>query len=157
MQASHTRLLYHIVFATHNREPWLDEAIRGPIFAYIAGVAKNIGGKALIVNGMPDHVHILCSLPPTLAVSRAVQAIKANSSRWYHETTHRAGFAWQEGYGGFTVSPRSVNAVYSYIQRQQEHHRLKTFAQEYDEFCEMAGLLDANEMGQEREGEELGS
>jgi REP element-mobilizing transposase RayT len=102
---SYTNLLYHIVFSTKQREPWLDATIRPRVWEYLGGAIRGEGGVPLIVNGVADHVHILAKLRQDIAVSDVLRAIKANSSGWIHETfPHLAGFAWQVGYGAFSVS-----------------------------------------------------
>ena len=94
----------------------------------------------LIVGGMIDHVHALCQIPAKISPAEAVQKIKANSSRWLRGDKGRRHFQWQESYGAFTVSPSQVDSVYRYIARQEEHHRRKTFAEEYREFLKRADI-----------------
>ena len=108
MAGTHTRLLYHIVFSTKTREPWLKGVFKNDLFSYMAGIVKNLDGKALIINGAADHVHLLCQLPAKISVAEAVRTIKANSSRWVRQERDLSTFAWQEGYGGFAVSKSVV-------------------------------------------------
>jgi REP element-mobilizing transposase RayT len=131
MSSSYCNLLYHIVFSTKGREPWLTAAMRHRIFQYLGGAIRHEGGIALIINGTADHVHILAKLRQDKAISKLVGELKANSSAWISRTFHdAAGFAWQEGYGAFTVSESQVPKVRRYIERQEEHHRTVSFLEE---------------------------
>jgi REP element-mobilizing transposase RayT len=140
MSQTHTKLLYHIVFGTKNREPWLSDEARQRIFGYMNGIIRNLDGQSIGINGMADHAHILCQLPPTLTVARAVQAIKANSTSWWRGETRRAAFGWQDEYAAFSVSPTQAGAVGRYVDRQQEHHRVRSFREEYLGFLRKAGV-----------------
>ncbi|HEY1381022.1 MAG TPA: IS200/IS605 family transposase [Gemmataceae bacterium] len=132
MAHAFTNLLYHIVFATKERQPWLTPALRPDLWAYLAGVIREEGGIALIVNGVDDHVHILAKLRPDRAVSDVVSAVKSRSSGWIHRTRPDVpAFAWQTGYGGFTVSQSQVERVRLYIANQEEHHRRVPFRTEF--------------------------
>ena len=136
MANTYTSLNYHIVFSTKNREPWLIETVRERLWPYLGGIARENGMKALEIGGVTDHVHILVSVPATMALSKAVQLIKGGSSPWIKESfPNMAGFAWQDGYGAFTVSESELNTVRDYIRQQPEHHRTKTF-EEYKAFLE---------------------
>jgi REP element-mobilizing transposase RayT len=95
----------------------------------MAGICKNIGLIPVAVNGMPDHAHLLFHLPPAIALAKAISAIKANSSRWLNE--QKIKFAWQEGYGAFSVSASNVSVVAKYIRNQQEHHKKIDFKNEF--------------------------
>jgi putative transposase len=135
MAHSFAKLLYHVIFSTKNREPWLDAAWKPKLFAYMAGILNEMKGKALLINGPSDHVHILVSLPASVAVADAVRVMKTNSSKWVHQTwAERSGFAWQIGYGAFSVSRSNRDAVWRYIADQEEHHQQKTFQEEFIAF-----------------------
>ena len=137
MSNTYTSLNYHIVFSTKNREPWLKEDIRERLWPYLGGIARENGMKALEIGGVADHVHLLLSIPASMALSKAVQLIKGGSSHWMKETFPKVtGFAWQDGYGAFTVSQSQLDAVREYIRNQEEHHRTKSFAEEYRAFLE---------------------
>src|ERR1700704_2273623 len=132
MSSSYCNLLYHIVFATKGREPWLTTAIRPRIHQYLGGAIRSEQGIALIVNGTVDHVHILAKLRQDKAISKAIGELKANSSGRISRTFRdAAGFAWQEGYGAFTVSESQVPKIRNYIERQEEHHRKISFLEEF--------------------------
>jgi putative transposase len=124
--------LAHFVFGTANREPLLRESWRDCLHAYIGGVVENKNAKLIAAGGMEDHIHVLASLPATLSLSQAANAMKANSSRWIHENAPQSkGFEWQEGYAAFSVSKSAEPVVTKYIQNQEEHHRKWRFTQEF--------------------------
>ena len=130
--STHQQLLYHIVFSTKRRQSWLSEDIRDQVFAYIIGTAKAIDGVVLAIGGVEGHLHLLVRIPAKTAVSDFVRTLKSNSSKSIHETWQRlAQFAWQDGYGAFTVSPSNVEPVRTYILNQPEHHRRISFQEEY--------------------------
>jgi len=130
-----TQLLTHLIWSTHQRNPWLRADIRPRLFAYTSGVCRNINTPLVIAGGVEDHVHLLIDLHPTVAVADAVRDIKANSSRFIHDTWSDLGaFKWQEGYSAFAVSYSARDDVYRYIENQPEHHRTRSFAEELREF-----------------------
>ena len=141
MANTYTSLNYHIVFSTKNRELWLIEPVRERLWPYLGGIARENGMKALEIGGLADHVHMIVSVPASMALSKAVQLIKGGSSPWIKESfPNMASFAWQDGYGAFTVSESQLDTVRDYIRRQPEHHRTKTFAEEYRAFLERHGI-----------------
>ncbi len=102
------------------------------LWPYLGGIANQNQMKALAIGGGADHLHILLSLPATLSVAKAIQLLKGNSSKWIHETFPKMrSFAWQEGYGAFSVGPSGVEATLTYIRNQAEHHRARTFREEF--------------------------
>ncbi|HEX5735763.1 MAG TPA: IS200/IS605 family transposase [Blastocatellia bacterium] len=135
MANTYTALYYHIVFSTKNRVDYIKPDIEGRVWAYIGGVARKHGLIALQVGGMQDHIHALVLAGPTFAPSEIAKFLKGDSSRWIHEEFPRLrDFAWQDGYGAFTVSKSNIGSVIVYIQNQHEHHQKKTFQEEYLEF-----------------------
>jgi putative transposase len=135
MANTYTSLHYHFVFSTKNREPWLTAPMRMGLWAYLGGIARKNRMVAREINGAIDHVHALVNLPPTISVSNAVQFLKGGLSMWMKNTFPEVrGFAWQDGYGAFTVSESEFGVVQEYIRNQAEHHRFKTFAEEYRAF-----------------------
>ena len=140
MSSSYCNLLYHIVFSTKRREPWLTPPIRPRVHEYLGGAIRNEGGIAVIINGTADHVHILAKLRQDKAISKVIGELKANSSGWISRTFKDAGFAWQEGYGAFTVSESMLSKVYRYIERQEEHHRSVSFLEEFKILLKAHGL-----------------
>jgi putative transposase len=134
MPQSLSKVILHIIFSTKNREPWLDSAIRPRMHAYLATICRDLGGEALRVGGVADHVHIIATLPRTLSQAQMIERIKKPSSKWIKALDARyRGFFWQRGYGVFSVSPSQLGAVLQYAETQQEHHRTRTFQDEYRE------------------------
>src|SRR4051812_2320273 len=132
MSSSYCNLVYHIVFSTKGREPWLAPPIRPRVHQYFGGAIRDENGIALIINGTSDHIHILAKLRQDKALSKVIGEIKANSSGWISQTFKECrGFAWQEGYGAFTVSESMMLKVYRYVERQEEHHRRGSFLEEF--------------------------
>jgi len=134
MPQSLSKVILHIIFSTKNREPWLDSAVRPRMHAYLATICRDLGGEALRVGGVADHVHIVTTLPRTLSQAELIEQIKKPSSKWIKalEAGYR-GFFWQRGYGTFSVSPSQLEAVLQYVQAQEEHHCTRTFQEEYRE------------------------
>ncbi|MDB5321195.1 MAG: transposase IS200-family protein [Phycisphaerales bacterium] len=131
MGQTFTNLLVHCIFSTKGRAPTIHPDIAPKLFAYMGGIVRSIDGVALLINGVADHVHLLLSLPATLCASDAMRIVKANSSKWLHEEwPEHQDFAWQNGYGAFSVSRSSVEAVSAYIANQEVHHRRMTFQEE---------------------------
>ena len=140
MPSTHLSLHYHIVFSTKDREPFITEAWRGRLHEYLGGLIRAAEGIPQAIGGTADHVHLLIGLKATHALATFVQDIKQTSSRWVHETIGLKGFAWQIGYGAFTVSVSNCDAVKQYIAGQEEHHRTKTFQEEYVAFLQKHGV-----------------
>jgi REP element-mobilizing transposase RayT len=137
MPQSFTCLHYHVIFSTKNRMPTITAALQGRLYEYLGGILRAEKSILLAAGGMPDHVHPLCSLNKELAVATALRLLKANSSKWIHETfpEHRS-FAWQAGYGAFAVSYSHLEHVKRYIARQAQHHRRTTFHDEFVAFLQ---------------------
>jgi putative transposase len=129
---SFSSCLIHCVWSTKNREFSLDQQLREQLWPYFGGIARNNKMKALAIGGAGDHVHILISLPSTLSVAKAMQLLKGNSSKWIRETfPNLHSFAWQEGYGAFSIGISGVDATMSYIRNQAAHHRTRSFREEF--------------------------
>jgi len=137
MANTYTSLHYHVVFSTKNRVPDIAQNIEQRVWAYIGGIARKHKMTALQVGGVEDHIHALVTAPPIYAPSQIAQFLKGESSKWIHEEFREMrGFGWQDGYGAFTVSKSNIPEVVWYIQNQREHHRKKTFQEEYRELLE---------------------
>jgi REP element-mobilizing transposase RayT len=131
----------HCVFATKRRELCLTAPIRVRLWPYLGGIARENGMKMPIVGGVADHVHLLLSIPPTLPVANAMQLLKGNSSKWLHETfPELRSFAWQEGYGAFSIGISATDETVNYIRTQEEHHRHRTFQEEVELFLRKHGM-----------------
>jgi REP element-mobilizing transposase RayT len=132
--STYTQILYQIVFSTKEREKTLFENNREQLFRFIWGVLKNKNCLLYQINGVEDHLHIATHLHPTIALSSLVKDIKVASSLWIKENHIFPGFSsWQEGYGGFTYSIKEKGVLVNYIKTQKEHHRVKTFREEFIE------------------------
>lgn len=139
MPSTHLSLHYHVVFSTKNREPSIASAWRDRLHAYLGGVIREMVGVPEAIGGMADHVHLLVGLKATHRLSDVIRDLKRASSEWVHINFPLPGFAWQEGYGAFTVSASNRADVAAYIARQEEHHRKRTFREEYLEFLRKSG------------------
>ena len=131
----------HVVFSTKDRRKLITPDLQKRLWPYLGGIARECNMKALEVGGVEDHVHILLSLPATLAISKAVQLLKGNSSKWIHDTfpEHRE-FIWQEGYGAFSIGVSGIADTVAYIRNQTEHHRKKSFKEEFIAFLKKHDL-----------------
>jgi putative transposase len=129
MARTYTKLIYHLVFSTKERIPLIAPEIRDRLYEYIGGVIRGEKGSLMEIGGMPDHVHILARFGAAIAVSEMLKRIKGSSSHWLSQETG-TWFAWQNGYGAFSVSESQVAAVRKYIQRQEEHHKRISFKDE---------------------------
>jgi putative transposase len=129
MARTYTKLIYHIVFSTKERIPLITPEIRDRLYEYLGGVIRGEKGSLMEIGGMPDHVHILARFGAAIAVSEMLKRIKGSSSHWLSQETG-TWFAWQNGYGAFSVSESQVAAVRKYIQQQEEHHKRISFKDE---------------------------
>ena len=135
MAHTFTHLLTHIVFSTKDRAPLLDAELKSRLFPYLGGIIRAHDGKALIINGPTDHVHILASLAAKHSLSDLMRELKADSSGWVHKNVpNQNAFAWQIGYGAFSVSHSNLAEVEKYIANQEEHHRKISFQEEFVTF-----------------------
>jgi putative transposase len=139
MSHSHCHLATHIIFATKNRQTWLKTSFRQNLFAYIGGTITQIEGHRISINGVEDHLHILCLLPKEKSISEFVRIVKASSSKWIHEN-HNAEFSWQEGYGAFAVSISNIEQVKEYIENQEEHHKKIDYQKEMNKYLKAHGF-----------------
>ena len=132
MANTYTQLYFHIVFAVKGRNNLIAVRWKDELYKYITGIISNKNQKLMIINGMPNHVHLLIGTKPNCNLSDLVRDIKANSSKWINEKQFVNGkFEWQTGFGAFTVSQSAVNNVLDYIKNQEEHHQVTTFKEEY--------------------------
>ena len=131
MAQSLSRVYLHIVFSTKDRYPFLSEpALRTEMHSYLAGVSNKLGMQPVEIGGVADHVHMLVLFPRTLTIANAVKEVKRNSSLWAKDR-NLSKFAWQTGYGSFSVSPSNVDEVVRYIKNQEAHHKTQSFQEEY--------------------------
>ena len=140
MAQSLSNILVHLVFSTKDRRPLLRDEERGQLHAYIAGVLKNQDSPLVEINSVKDHVHILFAQSKNYAPAKIVEQVKTSSSSWIKTVdAWYSDFAWQSGYGEFSVSSMHVETVREYIRDQAEHHRKEDFQTEYRRFCEKNG------------------
>jgi len=134
-------VLVHVIFSTKDRLPVLDEDIRERLHAYLATVVRNAGSECYRVGGVADHVHLAVRLHPAGKVSELVAEVKTSSSKWLKEQSPKlAKFAWQRGYGAFSVGPSDLNALMHYIDTQETHHKKHTFQDELRAFLKKYGI-----------------
>lgn len=135
MADTYSQIYIHIVFAVKGRLNLISPKWKDELYKYITGIITNDGQKLIAINGMPDHVHILIGLKPTIALSDLVRDIKASSSKFINAQKWIGGkFEWQHGFGAFSYSHSQLTSVINYIQNQEEHHKKRTFREEYLEF-----------------------
>ena len=135
MANTFSQIFIHVVFTVKRRENLISGSWKNELFMYITGIVRNEKQKLMIINGMPDHLHILLSIAPDIRISDLVRDIKSNSSRFINERKFVKGkFNWQEGYGCFSCSYSNIEKVINYIKNQEEHHKKKSFKEEYIEF-----------------------
>lgn len=138
---THHQLLYHFVFSTKNRKPYLQLANQVTMFEYLGGTVRGLDGVPVRVGGYVDHVHLLVKLSTKHCIADFMRELKSSTSRKFNEQSGmRLKFGWQDGYGAFTVSPSQKDSVIHYIENQAEHHRRESFQQEYVRFLEKHGI-----------------
>ena len=129
---SYVSSYHHCVFSTKERRPLITAQLRDRLWPFLGGIARQNEMKAIEIGGMPDHVHILLSLPSTLSIAKALQLVKGGSSKWVHDTfPEHLTFAWQVKYAAFSVSVSQLNKTVEYIRNQEAHHRKMTFKEEF--------------------------
>lgn len=131
-------ILIHLVFSTKDRAKIIPNALFPRLAKYFAGIGRNHGIPVLAAGGVSDHVHLLIVLPSNMSTARAVQVLKANSSRWIRQ--HGIMFSWQEGYGAFSVSTSTKEIVVNYIEHQTEHHRVRSYETEFELMVRKSGM-----------------
>ena len=138
MGHSYSQNLIHCVYSTEGRTNLIKPELQASLWAYMGSIAKQKGIHLVTAGGTANHAHILIALPPVLTLAKALQVIKAYSSRWMSERGVR--FQWQEGYGAFSVSPSQVQTVVNYIRNQNRHHARRTFEEEFTFLLKSSGI-----------------
>jgi REP element-mobilizing transposase RayT len=131
MPQSLSLVVIHVIFSTKDRHPYLEEPVRPRLHAYLATVARNAGCEAYRVGGVVDHVHLALRLSRTVTIANLVEELKTSSSKWLKTQSPIGNFAWQRGYGCFSVGPTDLDSLCAYIDGQEEHHRKRTFQEEF--------------------------
>ena len=141
MSQSLSCVFVHVVFSTKDRAAVLDSSVRPALNGYLATVARNAGCECFRAGGVADHVHLAVRISRTITIAQLVEELKTSSSKWLKtQSTALTGFAWQRGYGAFSIGPASLEALTRYIDTQEEHHRTRTFQQEYRKLLERYGV-----------------
>jgi REP element-mobilizing transposase RayT len=140
MSHTYSSLRIHVVFSTKDRQRVLPEQLQPKLWAYMAGIARNHNFDAIKIGGVDDHCHALILLPPPMPLSKAVQTLKGCSSKWMNETAVGTRFAWQEGYGAFSVSASQTDGVIEYIRNQADHHKKRNYDEEFLELLKRHGV-----------------
>jgi putative transposase len=142
MPHSHICCLVHVVFGTAERRHTIRGDMQERLHGYMGGIARQNGIAVLAIGGTVDHVHLLFSLPRTISVAKAVQLVKGGSSKWLHETEPGfRNFAWQEGYGAFSIGVSQREKTIKYIEAQSEHHKAMSFGDEMTKFLRAHGVV----------------
>lgn len=137
MGHSYCSAYFHCVFSTKERQKLITPELQKRLWSYLGGIARENNMKALAVGGIEDHVHVLLSIPSTMTIAKAMQLLKGGSSKWIHdEFPQQQRFAWQVGYGAFSIGASQIETTKQYIANQTEHHRTKTFEEEFLAFLE---------------------
>jgi REP-associated tyrosine transposase len=141
MPQSLSLLLVHIIFSTKDRASSLNAPVRPSLHAYLATVARNADCECYRVGGVADHVHLAVRISRTMTIAKLVEGLKTSSSKWLKtQGAVLAHFAWQRGYGAFSVGPSDLDALTAYIDSQEEHHRTRSFQEEYRGFLKRYGV-----------------
>ncbi len=138
MSHTHAANFVHCVFSTKEHRDLIPAELQQRLYAYLTGIADNLGFKILAAGGTSNHVHLLIGLPPAFTLAEAMQKLKANSSRWLRENGTQ--FEWQKGYGAFSVSPSLLPTVQTYIRNQVAHHTKRSFEQEFVALLKKSGV-----------------
>jgi REP element-mobilizing transposase RayT len=142
---AYTQFYIQLVFAVKNRDAVLNSKIRPRVFEYMSGILTNLKHKAIIINGIHNHVHVFYGMNPKISVSDTIHDLKRSSTLFINQNKLcKCNFSWQEGYGGFSYSKSQVQNVYNYILNQEMHHKKRTFHEEYVEFLQRFDI-DFNE------------
>ena len=139
MSHSVVEVYIHFIFSTKKRKPWLQPEIEDRLFPYMGGIARKQKAGLLDINGTPDHIHLSVKMPATIAISKLIGDLKAQSTGWLKKRGLEE-FAWQEGYGAFSFSRSQIDTVRRYIKNQKIHHRTKTFEEEMQAYAKRFGF-----------------
>lgn len=140
MSSTHLSLHCHVIFGTKYQRPLIAAEWRARFHAYLGGAIRALEIVPEAVGGVADHVHLLMGIRATHRLADVMRDVKRASSEWVHDTVGDKEFEWQDGYGAFSVSASMIEKVKSYIANQEEHHRKKTFQEEYVEFLKASGV-----------------
>ncbi len=136
---SYVCALIHCAFSTKDRRPLIKPDMQPRIWEFMGGIARQNGAVALAIGGIEDHVHLLLSLSANTSIAKVMQEVKAGSSKFTHET-FTPDFAWQDGYGAFSIGASQREHTIAYIRNQKEHHKKRSFEEEFRELCRLYGV-----------------
>lgn len=139
MPHTYTNLIYHVVFSTKERYPFITKEHEARLYEYIGGTIRALTGICLEIGGVEDHIHFIVKLKPNLSISKLLEKLKPSVTNWARPIIHPK-FEWQDGYGAFTIAESQIPAVRRYIQNQKEHHKGTTFEEEYKALLNRAGI-----------------
>lgn len=139
MPKTYTNLLFHIVFSTKGRFPYITKEFQERLYEYIGGTIRGLGGICIEIGGVADHVHLIVKLKPNYDVSKFIQDLKPPVTKWAREHVHPK-FEWQDGFGAFTIGESQIASVRRYIQNQQDHHKKTVFDEEFKMMLESANI-----------------
>lgn len=139
MPHTYTNLLFHIVFSTKDRIPFIKSDLEERLYEYIGGTIRGLGAICLEIGGVEDHIHILVKLKPTLNISKFLEKLKPSVTKWARSIIHPK-FEWQDGYGAFSIGESQIPAVRKYIRNQKEHHKKQSFEDEFKSMLTQAGI-----------------
>ncbi|MFH1259245.1 MAG: IS200/IS605 family transposase [Elusimicrobiota bacterium] len=138
MSGSFLYIGIHFIFSTKNRVNIITSEIKDRLYSYIGGIIKSIKGIPIAINGMPDHIHVFCIVSREMTIADFMRIVKSNSSKWLNETFPvKPKFQWQDGYGSFSVTKSSENKIIEYVKNQEEHHKQKSFQDEFIEYLRL--------------------
>ncbi len=141
MPQSLSKVLLHLVFSTKNRDRIISQDIQPKLHAYLAGICRTLGNEAYRVGGTEDHVHIACTLSRTITIAKLTEEMKKSSSNWIkNQNETMSSFAWQAGYGTFSLGQSQLNDLINYIDNQHNHHQTKTFKEELKDLLLKYGI-----------------
>jgi REP element-mobilizing transposase RayT len=137
MANTYTQIYIQVVFSVQNRRSLIHPKWKEELFKYITGIVQNNGHKLIAINGTSDHLHLFIGMKPNQSLSGLIQDVKGDSSKWIHKKAFVKGrFEWQAGFGAFSYSISQIDSVVKYINNQEDHHKTKSFIQEYQEFLD---------------------
>ena len=141
MPQSLAKVYVHIVFSTKHHEPFISKEIKDELYSYLAGILIKHNSDVIKINGIENHIHILCTLHRTISIAKILEEIKKSSSKWIKTKKDIwAKFGWQDGYGIFSVDEKSLNSMINYIENQEEHHKKISFKEELLKFLKMYNI-----------------
>ena len=141
MANTYTQIHLHLIFAVQNRASLIQKSWKDRLYEYITGIIQQHNHKMIIINGMPDHLHIVIGMRPTQSLSDLMQDIKGKSSKWINDNKLAVGkFTWQEGYGAFSVGVSQIETTTRYIANQKRHHEKQSFQNEFRAFLQRHGI-----------------